>query len=103
DQQRSARQQAVLMALRDRALQPATLARAPLYLSTLAEVVESDLSLGDLFALARFGRSLSKEQISMHTINGDLTWPVLTWNGQDALLYDPQTLQQAIVAWGRGE
>lgn len=103
DQQRSARQQALLMALREQALQPSHLARAPLYLRTLYREVESDLTLSDLFSLARLGRSLSRDQLSMHTIGGELTWPILTWNGQDALLYDPSALRQAIWQWAAGE
>jgi polyisoprenyl-teichoic acid--peptidoglycan teichoic acid transferase len=102
DQDRSARQQAVVMAIRERAMQPAQLARAPLHLRAIYRTIESDLSLADLFALARFGRSLDRDHISMHTLNGELTWSVITWNGQDALLYDPQALRATIRDWMRG-
>lgn len=102
DQDRSSRQQAVLMAVREKALTPAQLARAPFHLRTLYRVVESDLTLGDLFALARFGRTLEPDNITMHVLNGELTWPVLTWNGQDALMYDPAVLRDTIQEWATG-
>ncbi|MGB0389304.1 MAG: LCP family protein [Ardenticatenaceae bacterium] len=101
DQSRSARQQIIIMAMRERALTPSQLAKAPLHLRTVYNVVESDLSLGDYFALARFARTLTREQISMHTISGDLSWSVMTWNGLDALLYDPEELKKAIADWSR--
>lgn len=103
DQSRSSRQQAIIMAMREKALTPSQLALAPFHLQTVSNVVKSDLSLGDFFALARFGRTLTRDQISMHTIGGDLTWSILTWNGQDALLYDPDAVQSAIQEWSNRE
>jgi LCP family protein required for cell wall assembly len=103
DFDRSARQQAVLMALRSEALKPSQLAKAPLYLRTIYNVVESELSLADFFALARFGRNLKRQNISMRRLDGDLTWSVLTWNEQDALLYDPEALEAAILEWSQGK
>ena len=103
DQGRSSRQQAIIMGMREKALTPAQLAKAPFHLRTVYNVVESDLSLGDFFALAHFARTLTREQISMHTISGDLTWSVLTWNGQDALLYDPDEVKMAIKEWSSTE
>ncbi|MGH2545158.1 MAG: LCP family protein, partial [Ardenticatenaceae bacterium] len=105
DQDRSARQQAVLLAIRAQALQPAQLARAPFLLRTVYRVVESDFSLGDLFALARFARSLDRSRISMHTLqaDGETIWSSFTWNGQDALLYDETLLRRTIREWLAGE
>lgn len=103
DQDRSARQQTVLMAIRERALEPEVLVQAPRHLRTAYRTIESDLALGDIFSLARFGRTLDRESISMHTLNDGLTWQIYTWNGQDALLYDPTQLQEAIQAWIAGE
>ena len=80
-------------------MHPEQLALAPLYLRTLYREVESNLSLSDFFALARFGRQLTRENIQMHTINGDLTYPTITWNGQDALLYDPLLVKNQISEW----
>lgn len=103
DQGRSSRQQAIIMAMREKALTPSQLALAPFHLRTVSDVVISDLSLGDYFALARFARTLTRDQISMHTIGGDLTWSILTWNGQDALLYDPDAIQATIQKWSNPE
>lgn len=103
DQSRSSRQQAIIMAMREKALTPSQLALAPFHLRTVSDVVKSDLSLGDFFALARFARTLTRDQISMHTIGGELTWSIMTWNGQDALLYDPDTVQAAIKEWSTRE
>ncbi len=99
DIDRANRQQLVLMAVREKAMHPEQLALAPLYLRTLYREVESNLSLSDFFALARFGRQLTRENIQMHTINGDLTYPTITWNGQDALLYDPLLVKNQISEW----
>ncbi len=41
--------------------------------------------------------------MAAHTLNGDLTWSAYTWNGQDALMYDPEQLHEAIEAWINGE
>jgi hypothetical protein len=41
--------------------------------------------------------------VAAHTLNGDLTWSAYTWNGQDALMYDPEQLHEAIEAWINGE
>lgn len=99
DIDRANRQQLVLMAVREKAMQPEQIALAPIYLRTLYREVESNLSLSDFFALARFGRELTRENIRMYTINGDLTYPTITWNGQDALIYDPAELETQIGEW----
>lgn len=103
DFDRSARQQAVLMALRAEALKPSQMAKAPLYITTIYNVIESELSFSDLYELANFGRKLKRQDISMRRLDGDLTWSILTWNGQDALLYDPDELQAAILEWSQGK
>jgi LCP family protein required for cell wall assembly len=99
DIDRATRQQLVLMAVRDKALQPEQLALAPIHLRTLYREVESNLSLSDFFALARFGRELERENIRMYTINGDLTYSIITWNGLDALMYDSPEVQAQIAEW----
>jgi LCP family protein required for cell wall assembly len=99
DIDRATRQQLVLMAVREKAMQPEQIALAPIHLRTLYREVESNLSLSDFFALARFGRELQRDHIQMHTINGDLTYPTITWNGQDALLYDPAEVEAQILEW----
>lgn len=101
DQDRALRQQQVVDALRERAMEPGSLARAPLLIRDLSSEIETDLSLADLFALARLGRGLDRDEISMQVLNGELTWPVLTWNGQDALLYDPEAVRAAVRDWSR--
>lgn len=99
DIDRANRQQLVLMAVRDKALQPEQLALAPIHLRTLYREVESNLTLSDFFALARFGRELERDNIQMYTINGDLTYSITTWNGLDALMYDPAEVQTQIAEW----
>jgi LCP family protein required for cell wall assembly len=105
DQDRSARQQAVVMAIREKALKPTTLVRAPALLRTIYRTVESNLTLGDLFFLARLGRSMDRDDIAMHTLNndGEMIWSAITWNGQDALLYDEAMLRSTVRGWMRGE
>ncbi len=103
DQSRSSRQQAIIMAMREKALTPSQLALTPFHLRTVSEVVKSELSLGDFVALARFARTLTRDQISMHTIGGELTWSTMTWNGQDALFYEPDAVKAAIQEWTNRE
>jgi LCP family protein required for cell wall assembly len=99
DFDRAKRQQAVLDAVRDRLLQPEQLPHLPEYLWAARDEVETTLSLPDLFYIARFLRSLERQQIHMHVIEAPLLWNGITADGSQVLLYDPYTLQQAVQQW----
>lgn len=101
DLDRAARQQAVLEAIRQRALDPARLPELPGHLLASLEHIESTLSTADLFFLARIAQRLEHEQIQGHVIRAPLLWNGVTADGQQVLLYDPVTLQQAVQGWLR--
>jgi len=59
---RQGRQQQVLLALRDRALQPDVLPRVPALLAELPHLVRTDLTPLEIAQLAAFGRALDPER-----------------------------------------
>ncbi|MBV9132673.1 MAG: LCP family protein, partial [Chloroflexi bacterium] len=63
DYGREARQQQVLVAIRDRALQFDVLPRIPQLLPEIHDLVHTDISLVEAAQLANFGRSLESSQI----------------------------------------
>ncbi len=99
DLERAERQQAVLQAIRTSLLQPEQLPHLPGYLLQGASEVDTTLSLPDLFFLARFLRTLERDEIFMHVIEPPLLWNGVTADGQQVLLYDPYSLQQAVQEW----
>ncbi|MGH2543392.1 MAG: LCP family protein [Ardenticatenaceae bacterium] len=99
DFERAKRQQAILRAIRRELLRPDQLPHLPGYLMQGASEVNTTFSLADLFFLARFLRTLDDERIFMHVIEAPLLWNGVTGDGQQVLLYDPYTLQQAVQQW----
>ncbi len=99
DFDRSARQQAIIHAIRRQLLKPEQLPRLPGYLMQGASEVSTTLTLPDLFYVARFLRTLEGERIFTHIIEPPLLWGGVTADGQQVLLYDPYSLQQAIQGW----
>jgi hypothetical protein len=60
DYGRQARQQQVLLAIRDQALQLQTLPRLPQLIPEVLKLVRTDLSPGEVLQLANFGRTLDR-------------------------------------------
>jgi polyisoprenyl-teichoic acid--peptidoglycan teichoic acid transferase len=96
---RAERQQAVLEAVRRTVLTPAHLPHLPAYVLEGASYISTSLSIPDFFFLARFGHSLPAERIHSHVIRSPLLWNGVTADGQQILLYDRYTLQQAVQEW----
>lgn len=99
DLERAERQQAVMEAVRRRLLSPDQLPSLPSHISQAASRVETTLSLADLFFLARFARALPPARIHTHVIQPPLLWNGVTADGQQVLLYDPASVQQAVQQW----
>ncbi|MDY6902456.1 MAG: LCP family protein, partial [Cyanobacteriota bacterium] len=64
------RQQLVMQALIEQALNPATLARSPVILSTIKENIDTNLNLDGLLTLVNFGVQTNRSDIQMLTLPG---------------------------------
>jgi polyisoprenyl-teichoic acid--peptidoglycan teichoic acid transferase len=73
DYGRQSRQQQVLLAIRDRALQVDIVPKLPTLLPDMLGLVRTDLSPLEVLQLANFGRKLSKNDIVAMPPSGDLT------------------------------
>lgn len=85
DYGRQARQQQVLMAIRDRALQVNVIPRLPSLLPELGKLVETNLSPGDILQLANWGRDLKTSSIVRMPPNPQLA-PAYTGAGGAAYI-----------------
>ncbi len=101
---RMARQQQVLVALRDRALSPGGLLRLPAALLTLRQAVISDLSPRETLALLRTLALLSHDRLTTLVIGPDLAPPQLGPGGAAILMPRTEairaTLAEALAAGG---
>lgn len=96
---RAERQQAVMEAVRKRALSSSYLPWLPKILRQEAKKVETNLSVSDLFFLARFAQELEGYRIYTYVLRSPLLWNGTTADGQMVLLYDPYSLQQSVHQW----
>lgn len=64
------RQQMVMQALMEQALNPATLARSPVILNTVKENIDTNLTLDGLLTLVNFGVGINRSNIQMLTLPG---------------------------------
>ncbi|MBV9359434.1 MAG: LCP family protein [Chloroflexi bacterium] len=73
DYGRQARQQQVLLAIRDRALQPDILPKLPSLIPDMTSLVKTDLTPVELLQLINFGRGLTRNDIVAQPPSGNLT------------------------------
>ncbi len=71
------RQQILMQALIEQALNPATLARSPVILSTIKDNIDTNLTLDSLLTLVNFGVRTNRSNIEMLTLPGRVS------NGQE--------------------
>ncbi len=69
------RQQIVMKAFSEQALNPLTLARLPQILSVIQSHVDANLNLEELFALTGFGVSVDRAQVKFLTLPGEFSEP----------------------------
>lgn len=69
------RQQQVILAVQQKARNPALLVKAPALLNAIRENFRTDIGLGDQLRLARWGASLPRENIEFYTITGPIGSP----------------------------
>jgi polyisoprenyl-teichoic acid--peptidoglycan teichoic acid transferase len=112
DYGRENRQQQVLLAIRDRALQIDVLPRLPSLLPEVRDLVHTDISLVEAIQLANFGRSLNSSDIVRLAPDPNLTPSYVGYGGASyinltpkyramvhAMLVDPRvTAEKALIA-----
>ncbi len=97
DFDRSRRQQKVLRALWDKALQVDILPRVPELWKTLGSAVQTDLNLTDILALAYIGLQLQPQNLKSRFIGHDQLQSWVTPQGAQVLLPKPVEMQAALV------
>jgi LCP family protein required for cell wall assembly len=95
---RARRQQRVIVAMRDRALQLNMLPRAPQLLSVAQRAVSTDIPATDLLALARLASEIDRSRISNLVIDAQLAEPFKGADGADLLDPDFPGIRRAIDA-----
>ncbi len=93
---RSRRQQQVLVAVRDRALQLNMLPRAPEMLGIVQKAINTDLSTAELLALARLGSEIDRERIATLVVDTELVEPFKGEDGADLLRPNTPAIRRAI-------
>lgn len=84
---RSRRQQQVLKAIRDKMLSlNIPLTKIPEILRIVGDSVQSDLSLSEMYALAKLGREIPRENIKSAVIDETMTTPQVTPDGAHVLI-----------------
>ncbi|MDQ3809529.1 MAG: LCP family protein [Chloroflexota bacterium] len=96
DFSRARRQQAVLLSLRDRALQLNMLPKAPGMLGAVQRSLSTDLSTVELLALARLISEIDREHIGNLVIDTNYARPFRGEGGADLLLPDVAAIRRAI-------
>jgi LCP family protein required for cell wall assembly len=81
DYHRIQRQQLVLLALRDRLARPEVIPQIPALIAAMQNAGRTDLSVGEMAALACLGPSIEREEITSLAIDGTMILPYTTPTG----------------------
>ncbi len=95
DLDRGRRQQQLLLAMRQAAQRPAVLLQLPRLLSALPEVVQTDLSPGQIWSLANLALRLEPEAIRTRTFDYTMVQDWVTPSGAMVLLPRRDRIEQA--------
>jgi LCP family protein required for cell wall assembly len=97
DFQRARRQQQVLKAIRDKVMRlDIPLTKIPEMLRIVGDSVRTDLSLSDMYALAKVGREVDVEGIRSAVIDETLTTPQTTPDGAQVLIPDRSLMREVV-------
>jgi len=88
DIDRARRQQRALLAMRERARELNLLPKLPIIYQTLAQSVQTDLSLRDMIELARMGLNISPDHVHGRVIRYPLVRGTVTSRGESVLVPD---------------
>ena len=97
DFDRGQRQQAVIMAVRDRVVKldqlPRLITRAPTLMNTLGDAVRTNMSLDQIVQLARFASDIEPEQIVGAVLDQNYTRPYVTPDGLQVLILNHDAMR----------
>jgi LCP family protein required for cell wall assembly len=95
---RMRRQQRVLFAIRQRALQLNMLLRAPSLVGQARDMVATDLSLDQLVRLAKLAQQIDSEQVHSLMIDATFVREIRLRDGADVLVPDKERVRRAVAA-----
>jgi len=95
---RAHRQQMVLLAIKDRALQLDVIPKLPTLMSTFREMVETDIPPQEIIRLAAMAREIHDNAISTLVIDEKLAPPFVGEGGADLLMPNKPEIRKAIGA-----
>jgi LCP family protein required for cell wall assembly len=94
---RARRQQQVLVALRERALQMGIVSKVPTLLGIAQKAIATDIDAGSMVALGRLGLEMDRNRIKTLVVDETLAQPIKGPNGEDLLSPNRQGIQSAIL------
>lgn len=94
---RARRQQRVLVALRERALQLNVVTKIPTLLGIAQKSVSTDLDAGAMISLGRLGLEIERDRIKTLVVDASLAQPFLGPNGENLLMPSRAEIQRAIL------
>jgi polyisoprenyl-teichoic acid--peptidoglycan teichoic acid transferase len=94
---RSRRQQQVLVALRERALQMGIVSKVPTLLTIANKAITTDLDPGSIVALGRLGLEMDRNRIKTLVVDESMAFPFKGPNGEDLLQPNRQAIQAAVL------
>ena len=95
---RMRRQQRVLFAIRQRALQLNMLLRAPQLVGQARDMVSTDLSLDQLVRLAKLAQQIDSEHVHSLVIDANYVREVILRDGADVLVPDKDRIRRAVAS-----
>jgi len=100
DFDRIRRQQQVIMAVHDRVMQlgllPRLLPRLPQLVDSMSDAIQTDMPLGELWALGQLAREIDRDHIKGRAIDQSMTVPITTPKGHQVLWPDREKIRPLI-------
>lgn len=94
---RSRRQQRVLMALRERAMQMNIVTKIPTLLAIAQKAIATDLRAEEMVQLGRLGLEIERDRVKTVVVDENYATPFLGPQGENLLMPSRQAIQQAIL------
>jgi polyisoprenyl-teichoic acid--peptidoglycan teichoic acid transferase len=94
---RAKRQQRVLVALRERALQMGIVSKVPTLLGIAQKAIATDLDAGSMVALGRLGLEMDRDRIKTLVVDETMASPFIGQNGENLLMPSRPDIQRAIL------
>lgn len=95
---RAKRQQKLLLAIKDRALQLNVIPRLPSLMGTMRDMVETDIPATEILRLAKLATEIDADSISNLVIDEKLATPFVGEGGADLLMPNKPEIRKAIAA-----